>query len=57
MTAGRITAWAVVVMLVAGALGAAAFLVPRWLAEPEERAAPAEPAPAPAARHIKATLF
>ncbi len=57
MTAGRVTAWAVVIALVAGALGAAAFFVPRWLAEPGERAAPAEPAPAPAARHIKATLF
>jgi hypothetical protein len=57
MTAGRITAWALVVAILAGALGAALVLVPPWLAQTTERPPAAEPAPPPATRHIKATLF
>ena len=58
MTAGRITAWTFVGLLVAGALGAALILVPGWLAQSRERQVPAlEPAPPAATRHIKATLF
>jgi hypothetical protein len=57
MKAGRIVGWAVVIVVVAGALGAALYLVPRWLAETAERPAAPEAAPPPAARHIKATLY
>jgi hypothetical protein len=57
MTAGRVTAWALVVLVVAGALGAAAYFVPRWLAATAEPPAPAEAPPPAATRHIKATIF
>jgi spore germination protein GerM len=57
MTAGRITAWVAVVAVIAAALGAALLFVPRWLAQTAEAPAPAEAAPPPATRHIKATLF
>lgn len=57
MTRGRVTAWAVVVLLVAGALGTALVFVPRWLARTTEPPAPLEAASPPPTRHIKATLF
>jgi hypothetical protein len=57
MKAGRIVAWGLVIAVVGGGLGAALFLVPRWLAQTAERPAPPEAAPSPAARHIKATLY
>jgi hypothetical protein len=57
MKAGRVAAWAVVIALIAGGLGAALYSVPHWLAENAERPAPPEAAPPPAARHIKATLY
>jgi hypothetical protein len=57
MTGARLTAWTAVVFVVAGALGAAVYFVPGWLAEPAEPTTVRE-APAPSAtRHIKATLF
>jgi hypothetical protein len=57
MTAGRLTAWAAVVLFIAGALGAALVFVPEWLARRAERATPVEAPPPAATRHIKATLF
>lgn len=58
MRAGRVIAWTVVVLVVAGALGAALVFVPPWLARSREQAAPPiQAAPPAATRHIKATLF
>lgn len=57
MSAGRVVAWSLVALLLAGALGAAVLLVPRWLARPTEPASPVEAAPPTATRHIRATLF
>lgn len=58
MRAGRVVAWLVVVLVLAGALGAALVFVPPWLASTTERSGPAIGATPPAAtRHIKATLF
>jgi hypothetical protein len=57
MTAGRAAAWTVLVLVLAAALGAAAFFLPGWLAQNQEAPPPAESAPRPAARHIKATLY
>jgi len=57
MKAGRVAAWTVVVALLAGGLGVALVLLPRYLAETAEQPAPPESAPRPAARHIKATLY
>ncbi|RPJ52946.1 MAG: hypothetical protein EHM24_33540, partial [Acidobacteria bacterium] len=58
MRAGRAVAWTFVVLLVAGALGAALVFVPPWLAKTTERSTPPiDAAPPAATRHIKATLF
>lgn len=57
MTAGRVTAWAAVVLLVTGALGVAVVFLPGWLARMQEPSAPLESPPPAPTRHIKATLF
>lgn len=58
MTRGRVVAWAVVVLLVAGAVAAAFVLLPRWYAETAEPPSAAAEAPtSPATPKIKARLF
>jgi spore germination protein GerM len=57
MTAGRLTAWISVALVVAGAVAAALFVMPGWLAQRGEHRTPVEAPPPAATRHIKATLF
>ncbi len=58
MSVGRVVGWSVVGLVLAGALGAAVVLVPRWLARSAEPATTStEATPPPATRHIRATLF
>jgi hypothetical protein len=57
MKVGRVAAWTVVIVVVAAGLGMALVLLPRYLAGTAERPSSPEPAPAAAARHIKATLY
>jgi hypothetical protein len=57
MKVGRVAAWTVVIVVVAAGLGMALVLLPRYLAGTAERPSSPEPAPAAAARHIKAPLY
>lgn len=57
MTAGRVAAWAVVVVLLGGAIVAASILLPRWYLEPPAENAASEPSAAPTTPRIKATLY
>jgi hypothetical protein len=57
VTKGRLLAWTLLVVALAGAIVAAFILLPRWYADANEPSTAAEPVPAPATPRIKARLF
>jgi hypothetical protein len=56
-TRGRVAAWVIGLLVLAGGIAAAFVFLPKWYAESSEPAAAEEPAAAPATPKIKARLF